>query len=1152
MSDLAALPVESDAIANLPVGEGAVFFAVTFAVNTPAESDPATGSAHLLPGNTLQVLVPPEGGGNVAEPFVPILSVHAPALGAESVPGASVRFANTLEAQGGTASVAPAATNAFTRYFGITGRERTNRKSIASNLSGGLIYWRYTSSFNSSWLCDSASMNLGGVIIRLAQRVEFFYTLPTVGQSKRFRLGIEIVQGATTTFIEYDRREVPPYTGPPAALDVYSHANWDYARMDYDVTIEQVATVQEFAPWIPLNGFGLTEFQKPGTTSYLRVVGGGQTVYIQGPRTAVDRSIPNPITYANGVTLNVASSAVYGLIPAGGLLDSGQIPVWNATGPVFSQGASASCPDRWDFSGGASPGLTNPGSLATSSPLGSADWGELSCIAATRYVSIGGENLCGGQPKQTIEIRVGARRWTEAETDTLNTLMTAFGADASGNDDKVIESNVSFPHTVSRTVNGWSSQTRWQGTNSNTGAALGPYTDSARDMGDFPQTGLTANRRLSILIYANPPLPYDRFAFKVADFRLRYDVQNTVGKMYQQASRVYEGHGGKAWTVGTYGEFNKWTPYGANVTVSVLGSGAGSALKIEPTPTLGTASGAAGKTLRFPRLLGYRFIEIKFRTVNIADKTIRFSFVDEANNGNVFDVRSGDDGEWVTRTVDILGFGSLGGVLSHYRAFVKYWNVDLLNSGSPPSSGWHLEIEYIKGVRKHNSRHDNLSGATSPFGPLILWSDGHVSYPYAGFVVKDNLSTLTTESYEQTATAFADTDAYPYLGWVVANTATLHRTRTPESNNCVYFPMAEWSDPTNVIPNNLGAGGLMFDDALWQQKNSDDLGSAADLRGQPYLLLVGESPAVPAGAGEWQTAGAWSSTIVFDVDMLTGGRLFGTVIGGEGEVSVKEVTGDVDAGSGAADGDTGYYATGEPFMNIMPQQASVTFKARVDQSLVAWQGISFFDADASPPIVPPADWNPGSATPYQRYIRWYVTPGGIPLAVSASGRLCMADVESGSIFLHFPTNYLASNWTDVDTGVEGSRPSICFDWGDRLQRLWITYRDGDGKIQRVWTEDEGGTVSMPELISEEWSQSDFDIHPNGLQYHYGIDGAAITGKIVDRSGNIVQDGITVVATDVDNSGVAVRYNQSARKWYLRYKSDGDTLTVTSDDGVTWS
>lgn len=93
---------------------------------------------------------------------------------------------------------------------------------------------------------------------------------------------------------------------------------------------------------------------------------------------------------------------------------------------------------------------------------------------------------------------------------------------------------------------------------------------------------------------------------------------------------------------------------------------------------------------------------------------------------------------------------------------------------------------------------------------------------------------------------------------------------------------------------------------------------------------------------------------------------------------------------------------------------------------------------------------------------------------------------------------------------------------------------------------------MPVTIDATWTRSAFDVSPTGLQYHYGLSGDAIEGKIVDRAGTVVKSGITAVASGVDDADFDVRFDRGAGRFYLVYSASGSRVTKTSVDGVTWS
>jgi hypothetical protein len=94
---------------------------------------------------------------------------------------------------------------------------------------------------------------------------------------------------------------------------------------------------------------------------------------------------------------------------------------------------------------------------------------------------------------------------------------------------------------------------------------------------------------------------------------------------------------------------------------------------------------------------------------------------------------------------------------------------------------------------------------------------------------------------------------------------------------------------------------------------------------------------------------------------------------------------------------------------------------------------------------------------------------------------------------------------------------------------------------------------VPTTITSSGEYPAFDILPNGAQHHYWRDsGGAIKGKVFDRQGNEVVGVFTAVASGVDDSVFAVRFDKSASRWFLLYSSGGTPTTVTSADGETFS
>jgi hypothetical protein len=582
--------------------------------------------------------------------------------------------------------------------------------------------------------------------------------------------------------------------------------------------------------------------------------------------------------------------------------------------------------------------------------------------------------------------------------------------------------------------------------------------------------------------------------------------------------------------------------HGANNTIVSLPSGPPAVVRL----TVGNVQTAPFTSLRrrqHARLtetfsLDGRFIKIRFRTVGTANQPMRLVFYPvSGSDHDVFETTSGDDGEWVERTFDLLNAADYGpGTYSGTEILLTVPRAQTEFSSTIPRQSFSrlevdrltentvYEIEWIK-TEKRDFASIHAFGDVEPLIG-VTWASG----------VVDGIPSSVPHSPPGSLATGENPPA-----WVVAETTAptpgkpLLFDETLSAN--VYYPIDYLleSDYAGGPGGRVEGAGRTRDGVVLDLDATDDDNPVA-----VDVYMGGTFLAFYPGAGDLFSAsgGAYDMSVGVDWTYPTRNAVHGLMIGSDSEVVVEQRndanTADdgYESGRDAPDG-FDYFSTGAPYVRPRKNQ-----RVWVD------------------PDRPTTTWYLAKIADINRISharRWVIIrlPGsGISLSVSATGRKVLADAP-GTIHLHFPDDFLATSWSDIDTAVEGSGPCVRYQVEDINQRLWLTYKDADG-VQRTWTEDEGSSFAMPVLISGDWDKAAFDVSPTGLQYHYGIKGDAIEGKIVDRLGNIVKTTFSVVASGVDATGLDVRFDRSAGRFYLVYFDGGDLTTITSLDGVNWS
>jgi hypothetical protein len=111
-----------------------------------------------------------------------------------------------------------------------------------------------------------------------------------------------------------------------------------------------------------------------------------------------------------------------------------------------------------------------------------------------------------------------------------------------------------------------------------------------------------------------------------------------------------------------------------------------------------------------------------------------------------------------------------------------------------------------------------------------------------------------------------------------------------------------------------------------------------------------------------------------------------------------------------------------------------------------------------------------------------------------------------------------------------------------------------GAVKYVYSDDGGGSWSVPATIWSAGSHPAADVSPGGWQLvAMRTSGGAVKVKKVQRDGTVIAGEFTAVGSGVADDSIAVSYDAAAQRWYIGYIDGGGAVArVYSDDGETWS
>lgn len=202
----------------------------------------------------------------------------------------------------------------------------------------------------------------------------------------------------------------------------------------------------------------------------------------------------------------------------------------------------------------------------------------------------------------------------------------------------------------------------------------------------------------------------------------------------------------------------------------------------------------------------------------------------------------------------------------------------------------------------------------------------------------------------------------------------------------------------------------------------------------------------------------------------------------------------------------------------------------------------------------------GDATPWRGYFAICDATkddGGVAYSLGIGVRHAVAYIgDSGTVWFGIGDNPSLDAIAFSDTGITADSCSLSYArTGANLVNL---YTADAGSVTRQTSEDDGETFGMATTIGS-GTQVAAKVARNGIEYVYRVNSGAITGKIYDQRGTVIESDFTVVASGVDDLqiGVDVWYHtDSAQAGKMRvvlwYIASGTLTRIESPDGKTFS
>lgn len=171
--------------------------------------------------------------------------------------------------------------------------------------------------------------------------------------------------------------------------------------------------------------------------------------------------------------------------------------------------------------------------------------------------------------------------------------------------------------------------------------------------------------------------------------------------------------------------------------------------------------------------------------------------------------------------------------------------------------------------------------------------------------------------------------------------------------------------------------------------------------------------------------------------------------------------------------------------------------------------------------------------------------------VGPNQRLCYAVIESGTVALHFADGPNGTNWTMQTTSIVASCVHIAYDPSSLTGRLHIVTEESGNTLRSYYTDNEGGTISVPVTVTTGGDDVSVAIAPTGKRivvYHHNND---LYRVVYDAVGNIITAASVIVSGGVQQGKTAVTWRLGI--WYAYYRTGGGSLVQISsvNDGESW-
>lgn len=181
---------------------------------------------------------------------------------------------------------------------------------------------------------------------------------------------------------------------------------------------------------------------------------------------------------------------------------------------------------------------------------------------------------------------------------------------------------------------------------------------------------------------------------------------------------------------------------------------------------------------------------------------------------------------------------------------------------------------------------------------------------------------------------------------------------------------------------------------------------------------------------------------------------------------------------------------------------------------------------------------------------------GVTYDVSYHQRHVHGYLQDDTIRIGLASDVLATVWDDVDTELEGTKPSARTFRRHKEQRLYLTYIDTDDALQFAYSKDGGRTWAYTDTVIDAAENHCFTILPDGrCIIYWQQDDGTIHGKMYDAVMNMRVDDFTVVGGGVDSLKIACRDHTDGGgvlNIHLMYWTGGALAHQVSSDGQNFS